>query len=1012
MLKNRLLFILSLVFVIALTGASITAIVFASEEEWDVGSFNEKYSYGEEFVVPSATYCGVKATSTIVFPDGSATKETNVVLDQGGLYTVSYTARYNGKNYVQKQEFTVVDDILRTGKNSYFEYGKPENASEEGEGLIINLASGESVEFTNVFDLSNSTSRDTIISFYISPKTKGARDFGQIYITFTDFLNPDNYMKFEMHRSGEIGGELFSYSKAKGNGQSAFVGTEEYKGKIHVNNEYGCSMCQSFSGEYKGLRADLNKRGDVYDANPVDLRYDKESNTLFSYAIYDNHNYTVVDFDDSKYFSKFWDGFESGRVKITITADDYSSTHATFVVTKLMGVDIEDECKNGYVDTVAPVITVEKEYETMPDALMGYSYGVPSATAFDECDGYVEVTNSVFYASGLSNQNGIYVPVENGRFNVTRIGLYNIIYTAKDKYGNTAEEQLTVRSLKEGQSVNVDLSETPITDWHTGEKVVFASIGVSGGMGNVDVVVTATCNGETLATDNDSFRPMKAGRYDIVYTATDYVGQKGSVSYTVNVTDSSYPVIIDEPVLPEFLFAYTDNRLDELNAYEFSGSNVKKVKTDIAFIDDNGVHSAADGVVNPTVSENGKKITINYSYNNHIIASYKVPVIISVLDEKMKMINYFVTENATAEYVSGSEGVLLTGKGGNGGAKYANKLLAQNLTADIAAVSDKIDFDSLVFALNDAVDPEKKIELTIVKDGKASKVYCCGKKYDCKYNFTEGKDLSITYADGAFSVLSSGKRLFAEVTKTALGEAFNGFTSDYVYVYVGFNGAANNNSAVIIRNINGQAFTASYSDKVGPNVNTKGDIVSRVRIKDTVVIPVVMTSDVLDPNSSATLSVTYNGNYITAEDGTVLNNVKADREYRFRANKYGNYQIDIEAKDNYSELTNKQKTTRVSKIVSVVDMVAPTITFKHKFNQNVKLGEFIVIPDFSVSDNLSEKNKIIVRKYVYTSGGVVVSIDSDVNGFKPSQAGEYEVRIIAEDEAGNTTFFSVKIQVA
>ena len=65
------------------------------------------------------------------------------------------------------------------------------------------------------------------------------------------------------------------------------------------------------------------------------------------------------------------------------------------------------------------------------------------------------------------------------------------------------------------------------------------------------------------------------------------------------------------------------------------------------------------------------------------------------------------------------------------------------------------------------------------------------------------------------------------------------------------------------------------------------------------------------------------------------------------------------------------------------------------------MGEAIVIPDFTVSDNVTAAEDLRIAKFVLTPGGQLVELKGTSNAFRPTQAGTFEVRVVVTDEAGN-----------
>ena len=74
------------------------------------------------------------------------------------------------------------------------------------------------------------------------------------------------------------------------------------------------------------------------------------------------------------------------------------------------------------------------------------------------------------------------------------------------------------------------------------------------------------------------------------------------------------------------------------------------------------------------------------------------------------------------------------------------------------------------------------------------------------------------------------------------------------------------------------------------------------------------------------------------------------------------------------------------------------------------MGDVLVIPEFSVSDNLG--GEVTVYKYCYTSNGVLVTIPENSNSIKCRYEGVYEFRIIAIDDTGNIAVKTARIVVS
>lgn len=134
------------------------------------------------------------------------------------------------------------------------------------------------------------------------------------------------------------------------------------------------------------------------------------------------------------------------------------------------------------------------------------SFTLPSATAFDNCDGFVAVTSS-----GTVNPN---IP-----------GTYQVIYTATDGSNNTTRDTLTV-------TVGPDVTPPVVT--LTGSAVVYVYVGTT----YTDQLPTATdCSGIASITSNASIavNTNVRGTYTVTYIVADNNGITTTTTRTVIV---------------------------------------------------------------------------------------------------------------------------------------------------------------------------------------------------------------------------------------------------------------------------------------------------------------------------------------------------------------------------------------------------------------------------------------------------------------------------------------------
>ena len=157
-----------------------------AEVVWNGGELKESYVYLTEFSVPAFTISAngksAAAESVVVFPDGTATKNTKILLSQSGKYEIRYTAAIDGRTYCENKEFSVI-------KNAYYCTGSGESKAEykpdfsaqfpytwwnddnttetryndfKKPGLLVELKQGDKFECANLIDVANLKKTDLL----------------------------------------------------------------------------------------------------------------------------------------------------------------------------------------------------------------------------------------------------------------------------------------------------------------------------------------------------------------------------------------------------------------------------------------------------------------------------------------------------------------------------------------------------------------------------------------------------------------------------------------------------------------------------------------------------------------------------------------------------------------------------------------------------------------------------------------------------------------------------------
>jgi hypothetical protein len=180
------------------------------------------------------------------------------------------------------------------------------------------------------------------------------------------------------------------------------------------------------------------------------------------------------------------------------------------------------------VDTTPPIITVLGANPATVECHSSYTDA--GATATDTCAGALTPTTS-------------------GTVDVTTPGTYTITYSVSDPSGNAATATRTVNVLDTTPPVITVLGANP------------ATVECHSSYTDAGATATDTCAGALTPTTSGTVDVTTPGTYTITYSVSDPSGNAATATRTVNVLDTTPPVITvlgDNPVTVECHSSYTD----------------------------------------------------------------------------------------------------------------------------------------------------------------------------------------------------------------------------------------------------------------------------------------------------------------------------------------------------------------------------------------------------------------------------------------------------------------------
>lgn len=1043
--KKVILSALCAILIIATTISVGLIIVNASNNQsatWSGETIDAGYSLGTVLNVPKRLVtvgeASATATHVIIFPDGSSSYADSVTLTQSGNYELVYTAKVNDRAYNDSYAFNVLNALYSVSDaESSAEYkSELENTRyETTNGVMVSLVKGDALTFNQLIKVEDLINGNYFVEGLIYPESIGASGFSRLTFTLTDVNNPELYVNITLGERlvvDERFGEAYAY--AGGNGQSMVGvqtdGSGNYQ-KHFTDDGFGQSIYLPFRGKHTiGMPEGVpNYTYEVYaDDYPFRLSFDAETKEIWHSTNYNNTidgkdydqtkepskddvhktssnwNKFVTDLDNPTYYKTLWSGFESEYVRLTVSADKYNAKYAQFCITNVIGMDLSDE---SFEITSVPTITVSNVPEEMPEAKVGMTYPLLSATAFDVYSEEVEVRTNVYY--NYFGENKIAVKMEDGKFHVPYEGHYAIVYSATNHVGNTAEKILWVYASDDVQSIDVKIGEH-ITTSKIGIYIPYASAELSGGSGDKSVKVYARHkdSGDVISTKN-GFVPEKTGVWEVVYEATDYIGQVTTKTYEISVGENADPVLNEEIVLPEIFVSGGRYNLPEIYGDVYSGNEKTKVLCKVKVTDANGTKEYDAGAEYlPNVNSNGENIKVTYSCNGKELYSENVKAVVPYSGTTLDFGTYFVSDNAIGEKTE--QGYLLTAKDGvsNISFVYANPIVATGMEITLRCPVKTAKYDQITVTLIDSLDSENAIRATFKQvDGKV-KLFVGDKVYETANSFSsDAFDLQLKYSDNNF--------VFAElqfpVSTTVNGEKFEGFKSDKVYISVSADNA-NSGAQLSVVSIRDYAFKVQNRDVIKPYfVNYDKNGIGIIGQNYTI-IP-ISAGDVISPSVLISMKVIDpDGEIVTSVDGVSLENCNASINHVITTSKVGDYKVmyTITENDNFEA---RKFTTNYTFTIKVYDTVAPTVEFTSKYTETAKVGETLIMPNFTVTDNDSTSDEMIIYVYVINPNGMLQSIDAnlvngkveslDRNSIICSTSGVYTFQVMAIDASGNIT---------
>ena len=520
---------------------------------------------------------------------------------------------------------------------------------------------------------------------------------------------------------------------------------------------------------------------------------------------------------------------------------------------------------------------------------------------------------------------------------------------------------------------------------------------LNGGYGNIDKsvkIVSLSSGAEYLMeySDNMRFKLSELGGYRIIYTFSDYIGRTAEVSYKINVSDTDYPVFIDdqkvEDALPIYFIAGYDYTLPELRAYCFSDYN-DYVDTTVSV--DYGTVSYLS--FTPSALSSSVRITYTATLNQKSASvSFERPVV-SIFNESegIDMRKLFVGDNITSKFIAiNNLNYVAYDITDDTTLRFLNTLCVNDFSM-VLRFTDyaKLNFEKATVVLTDSFDPLINIRIDLFKSKKGQLIMRIGDS-DIEYSLGTivNNDIMFKYS-GNDGSLFAGKHVLALIGSYNGGK-FNGFESRMINVSIEFSGVSGTGTELLISKICNQNMCDDDSDFTKPIISVLNSPVGSYELNKTIVLPETYAFDVISP------FITSFNVKITGPSGVIMTSdvASVNPGYSFKLTEFGNYAIVYTATD----VAGNRSTKTID--IAVLDNVPPEIVLSGTNVTSAKVNSKIKIVSMTASDAITPQDELVKMIYVLAPDGQVHKVGANME-FTVTRKGRYQIYYFAQDETGN-----------
>ncbi len=889
-------------------------------------------------------------------------------------------------------------------------------------GVLVESQDGGTLVYDNVIETEELTKDDLLLELQWTPKTQGVHEFSNLIVRMEDSEDPKCYVEISFYKYNHSDNTKYkaTYVTVKTNTIAQYTslaydvvnyGTEAepnyvVKPTLKSTKNQGTIILGSFIGAYGAVSNSVS----IYYDDTEHAIYTKNLNNAQSYPdVYKESGHVdeegrslVLDLDDSAHMgtqkSNLWTGFPSGKAKMSFKTLELESTAdaARYMILTIDNQTMEGAYLN---DTTSPELTVDLQSykeENLPTAQVGKYYPFFEATAFDKMYGDVAVSKRLY-------KDGKEIYVTGDGFVPTKAGEYQLDYVAYDGNRNKVQKSFSITAEAAATSVSGTFERSDaFALWDESLKngegkfetalyypITLPIMNGVGGRGNVTTSLSVTYNGKAVALNGNTFRPERAGDYQVAYKLTDYVGNTEEYHYTVTAKYSELPEL-GTPVLPEYIpvgraYAFPAVQANFYSLWQQRLQTYRKItvyKADGVTVIASFENDEA-AVYTPTLSD-GKKVIVEYSAAANETAqavTYRKEIEL-VPFEKLSDL-YVLSEGVTL--TNGRSDMQFSFTNEEQSVKFINALsIYDGLSLTFMIPGGEEGFEYVEFILSDKYDANISLTIALYKD--ENKTYV-------SLNGGEKKAVDVSYVGGSnfrFTITKDGAFYDYNDNLIATAQDFAGFTRGFVYMQFRLQKIAGN-ATIGIKNIKNQSMINAPINYIKPSLTVYEELVGTADLNEKVALSQAIASDVYDGNAKIRVLIKLNGKELYSyvnEFGTFDGSV-------FQPTDYGVYVIEYIAED-----ASGNSLTKTYNVV-VRDVIKPVIEIQGETPTTGKVGKALELPQAIAIDNVDPDLQVYVIVINPMNSYTLFKVEEK---YVPQYVGRYIVKYYCEDANYNTVY--------